>query len=125
MGEVYHFNEVTLKSVSGTIETTICPFATGVAVDLRREMFDVANEDGQVVKRFEYGKGVTVTIGKAYDSDLAWTDGDSLKIYHQYNGGTVTHQVTNVYLTDQGWTQRENDVIRYDVKMVGQSVGTV
>jgi len=123
MGEVFHFNECI---ISGTDGTPIAPFAEEVSVDLTRQLFDVKNESGQIIKRFESGKNAAMTIRVLFAEDVVHTDGQALNLHYGNALGTTSYQLGSAYVTETGWQQsQKNQAVRHDVKLVGRTFGTI
>lgn len=125
MAEVFHFEECLVKTLSGTVESRIDSYAENVTVALKKSFFDVPTEDGQVIKRYESGRSAELSIGKLFDTEIAHTDGNSIKFYYGNSLGTTTYQAGSCYIQDSGWSQSANDAVKYDVKISARTFGTV
>ncbi len=123
MAEVFHFNECLIRV--GTTTTRLDTLASDVSVSLTKDFFDITNEDGQTVKRFESGRGADMSIGKLFDTEIDFTDGSDLRLLYANQLGTTTYQMGSAYIKDKGWNQSENDSVKHDVKIVGRNFGTV
>jgi len=125
MAEVFHFDECLVKEVTGTVETRIDNYATGVSVSLARNFFDIKDDTGQIIKRFEAGKEADMSIDALFAADIDFTDGNNIKLYYGNVIGTTTYQMGSCYIKDKGWSQSEDDAVKHDVKIVGRTFGTV
>ena len=123
MAEVWHFNECLIRV--GTTTTRLDTYATDVSVSLTKDFFNIKNEDGQVLKRFESGRGADMSIGVLFDSEIDFTDGSDLRLLYANQLGTTTYQLGSSYIKDKGWSQSENDAVKHDVKIIGRNFGTV
>ena len=123
MAEVFHFNECLVQN--GTTSTRIDTYCSDVSVSLRKKFFEVKDEDGQVVKRLQSGQEADMSIGAAFASEISFTDGNAIRVYYGDVLGTTTYEMGSCYVTDKGWSQKENDVVTHDVKIVGRTFGTV
>lgn len=123
MAEVWHFNECLIRV--GTTTTRLDTYATDVSVSLTKDFFNIKNEDGQVLKRFESGRGADMSIGVLFDSEIDFTDGSDLRLLYANQLGTTTYQLGSSYIKDKGWSQSENEAVKHDVKIIGRNFGTV
>lgn len=110
--------------MSGTTETRIDTYAENVTVAFKRQFFNVTDEDGSVIKRFQKGKSATMDIGMLFSSEIALTDGENIKLYYTSQGSTTTYLMGSAYIQDRGWNQPGADIVRHDVKIVGRTFGT-
>ncbi len=125
MGEVYHFNECRVVSMTGTVETRLDAFAEDVSVDVTHNLYTVKNESGNIVKRFPSGTEVGITIGRLYSGTFSHPDGNNIKFFYENVSGTVTYQAGSVYLANEGQGQGEDANVTHDLKFVGGAFGTV
>mgnify|MGYP001576465125 FL=1 len=109
MAEVWHFNECLIRV--GTTTTRLDTYATDVSVSLTKDFFNIKNEDGQVLKRFESGRGADMSIGVLFDSEIDFTDGSDLRLLYANQLGTTTYQLGSSYINDKGWSQWENEAV--------------
>jgi len=123
MAEVFHFDECV---VSGTNNVPIAPFAEDVSVSEVKNFFDIENESGQVIKRFESGKNASMDIGVLYADEIVHSDGEAFNLHYGNSLGTTSYQLGSAYIKEKGWTQSDNNqIVRHNVKIVGRTFGTI
>lgn len=125
MAEVFHFDECLIKTISGTVETRIDTYAQNAAIALKKTFFDVTDESGQIVKRYEEARGADLSIDTLFASEISHTDGNAIRVYYGNILGTTTYELGSAYVADKGWAQSENSTVTHDIKVVGRTFGTV
>lgn len=129
MAEVYSGLEAYIyrvgSSVGGTTETAIDAYAEGVNVTLSRELRSRTDTSGVVQQRIPVGKSAEMSISRLYIDDPHLCDGNNLKLYLMNSLGTQTYQLTGAYWENKGWSAPGDDLVKYDVTIVGRDFGTV
>ena len=122
MGEVFHFDECL---ITGTDATAFAAFATGVSVDYERDFFNIENESGAIIKRFQQGERASMSIDKLFDAEIDRTDGEAIDVHYGNALGTTSYRLGSAYIENKSWSQGENDAVKHDVKIVGKTFGTI
>jgi hypothetical protein len=124
MAEVYHFNEVILYSFTGATPALLGTYAEDVTINVSRDFFNVTDESGLVVKRYQSGLSCEMDLGVLYSGDIILGDNENIIVSYQNVSGTVNHLLSNTYLQDKGWSQSANDAIKHDIKILARTFGT-
>lgn len=129
MAEVYTFLECEIykcgTTAGGTTPYSIDGYAEGVTVTLNRELKPRENDQGVVVQRVPVKTEAQMGIQKLYAADLSFVDGNSLRLVMGNALGTETWQLGTAYWQSRGWGAGGDEVVRYDISLVGNSFGTV
>jgi len=122
MAEVFHFNECL---ITGTDAATFASFAEGVSIDYERDFFNIENESGAIIKRFQSGEKASMTIDKLFDAEIDRTDGEAIDVHYANALGTTSYRLGSAYIEAKSWSQGENDAVKHNVNIVGKTFGTI
>ena len=128
-GEVWSFDEAYLKKVGtaagGTTEYAVDTFAESISVAKSRELVEMVDTSGVVVKRVPIRTSVSVSLGALYNAPVNFFDGNDVKLYFQNALGTETWYIGSCTSSDESWDMSADGLVAYQVELVGNSFGTV
>jgi len=124
MAEVFHSDMTLIRQITGTAESRIDVFAEDVDIQTKKEFFEITDDAGDVVKRHQTGQSAQMSIGKLFDSEIDFANGNNIKVYFGNILGTTTYQMGSCYITDKGFKISEDDEVTHNVSIVGRNFGT-
>ena len=129
MGEVYSFNECTIKKVGSaagdSTESKIDNFATNVRVYVKRKLAERRDHTGNVLERIPQGTEVDMSIDKLYCNDVTLFDGNAIKLYFSNSVGSETWQMGGAYWESKDWGASGDGLFAEGLAIKGNTWGTV
>ena len=125
MAEVFHSDMTLIRQITGTAESRIDVFAEDVDIQTKKEFFEITDDAGEVVKRHQTGQAAEMSIGKLFDQEIDFANGNNIKVYFGNILGTTTYQMGSCYITDKGFKIPEDDSVTHNVRIIGRNFGTV
>jgi hypothetical protein len=129
MGEVYSFEEATIRRVGstsgGTTLADIDNYATNVRVTVKRTLAERRDHTGNVLERIPQGVDVDMSMSKLYANDPFLFDGNAINLIFSNSTGSETNQIGGAYWESKDLGASADGLFDQGISLKGNTWGTV